>query len=85
MTNIEIRNCEDALRVLAAFLDHELDDATGEQLERHLETCRSCWSRSEFEKRLKSSLAELASEPVPAALNDHVQGLMRRFTVTGGE
>jgi anti-sigma factor (TIGR02949 family) len=85
MMKTEIRNCEDALRLVAAHLDRELDGATGEQLERHLATCRSCWSRAEFEKRLKASIAELASEPVPPALNERVHGLIGRFTVARGE
>jgi anti-sigma factor (TIGR02949 family) len=80
MTTTEIRSCEDALRLLAAHLDHELDDAVHGQVERHLETCRSCYSRAEFERRLKASLAELGTEPVSPALADRVHTLIRKFT-----
>jgi anti-sigma factor (TIGR02949 family) len=85
MTAIRIRNCEEALHVLAAHLDGELDGATGEQFERHLATCRSCYSRAEFEKRLKAILAGLAREPVPDELAIRVRGLIGRFTVAGNE
>jgi anti-sigma factor (TIGR02949 family) len=83
MMNTEIRTCEEALRVLAAHLDAEIDNATAAQLERHLTTCRSCYSRAEFERRLKASIAELARTPVPPELAQRVRALMGRFSVAG--
>jgi anti-sigma factor (TIGR02949 family) len=85
MTRTEVRTCEEALRLLAAHLDGELDGATGAQLERHFSTCRSCFSRAEFETRLKTSLAGLAREPVSPELAGRVRGLISRFSVAGGE
>ena len=85
MTKNEIRSCEDALRLLAAYLDRELPAPTDARVEQHLETCRSCYSRAEFEKRLKASLAELGKEPVQPALAERVHTLIRTFTVAGGE
>jgi anti-sigma factor RsiW len=83
MTNIE--RCEDALRLLAAHLDRELDAPASRQVERHLEICRSCYSRAEFEKRLKERLAELGEAQVRTELADRVQTLIRTFTVAGGD
>ena len=85
MTKSEIRSCEDALRLLAAYIDGELTAPTDARLESHLETCRSCYSRAEFERRLKASLAELGQEPVRPALAERVQTLIRSFTVAGGD
>lgn len=76
----EIRSCEDALRVLAAHLDGELGPQTHDEVERHLATCRSCYSRAEFERRLKSQVAELGRQPVRPELSERVQKLMRNFT-----
>lgn len=84
MTRTEIRSCEDALRVLAAHIDRELDTQARDQVERHLEICRSCFSRAEFERRLKEHLAELGSEPVRPELADRVHTLIRTFSVAGG-
>lgn len=84
MTN-EIRSCEEALRLLAAHLDRELDAHTTRSMEHHLETCRSCYSRAEFEKRLKTSLAELGSEPVRPELEVRVRTMIRAFTVAGDQ
>lgn len=85
MSTTEIRSCEDALRLLAAHIDRELDAPMGTRMERHLKTCRSCYSRLEFEKRLKESLARLGHEPVRPELAGRVQELIRDFTVAGGD
>jgi anti-sigma factor (TIGR02949 family) len=84
MSETEIRNCEDALRHLAAYLDRELKPPGAEQLERHLDTCRSCYSRAEFEQRLKERVAELGRERVAPELSERVQTLVRTFNVAGG-
>lgn len=84
MSTSEIRGCEDALRHLAAHLDRELDAPTRDRMERHLETCRSCYSRAEFERRLKESLAALDREPVRPELASRVRTLIGSFTVAGG-
>jgi anti-sigma factor (TIGR02949 family) len=79
-----IQSCEDALRLLAGHLDRELDERATQQVERHLEICRSCYSRAEFEKRLKERVAELGHEPVRPELAHRVQTLIRSFTLAGG-
>jgi anti-sigma factor (TIGR02949 family) len=84
MTGTEITSCAEALRLLAEHLDGELDGHLHGEMERHLATCRSCFSRSEFEARLKASIAELGRESVPAELSERVRTLIREFTVTSG-
>ena len=68
--------CEDALRLLAQYLDRELSDGEHTEVERHLHTCRSCFSRAEFERRLKGELAALSAAAVPTALQDRVRALL---------
>lgn len=85
MSTREIASCEDALRLLAAHLDGELDDRTDAEMERHLSRCRSCYSRAEFEKRLKASVAALREEPVSPELSGRLQNLIRTFTVAPSE
>jgi anti-sigma factor (TIGR02949 family) len=75
----EITSCTEALRLLAAHLDGELDDHKHAEMERHLDTCRSCYSRSEFEQRLKVIIAELAEEPVPPDVATRVRTLVSQF------
>lgn len=75
--NVEIRGCEDALRHLAEYLDGEFASVTS--LENHLSKCRSCYSRAEFERRLKQRLGQLADEPVRPRLSTRVDELLGRF------
>lgn len=85
MSTTDIRSCEDALRLLAAHIDRELDPLSQDRMERHLETCRSCYSRAEFETRLKDNIAALGHEPVRPELASRVHTLIRDFTVPGGD
>ena len=80
-----IKSCEDALRLLAAYLDGELESPSDLELERHLATCRSCYSRAEFERRLKDHVASVGREPVRPALADRVRTMIRKFTVSGAD
>lgn len=82
MARVEHRHidCEEALRRLAEYLDHELDEVPETEVAHHLETCRSCYSRAEFESGLKSRLRELRQEPVPPSFEDRICNLARGFT-----
>lgn len=74
----EIR-CEEAIRRLARYLDGELGDRKEAEVERHLETCRSCWSRAEFERRLRRRLTRLRREEVNVDFEERIRTLLRRF------
>lgn len=80
-----IESCEDALRLLAAHLDGELDGPSDRELERHLDTCRSCYSRAEFERRLKDRVATVGHEAVRPELAERVHTMIRKFTVSGAD
>lgn len=77
-TKGEIR-CEEALRHLAAYLDGELGDRKGAEVRNHLETCRSCWSRAEFERRLRTRLTELRAGEVRDDFERRIRQLIQRF------
>ena len=72
-------DCEEALRRLVEYLDAELHGESEREMEQHLERCRSCFSRVEFEKRLKTSTAELRHEPVPPELERRIRALVDTF------
>lgn len=84
MPRLEQQNidCEEALRRLAEYLDHELGDAPDAEVKKHLETCRSCYSRAEFERGLKSRLRELRHEPVDPAFESRICELARNFSTS---
>jgi anti-sigma factor (TIGR02949 family) len=79
-------NCDEALRMLAAYLDHELYFGEHEDVERHLEICRSCFSRAAFERRLKGEVARLGREEVRPGFEERVRRMLNSFaTSSAGE
>ncbi|WP_332815044.1 zf-HC2 domain-containing protein [Ramlibacter sp.] len=72
-------DCEQALSRLFDFLDHELDGDERDAMQRHLATCRSCWSRADFERRLKAKLRETRPlEPAARAVG-RIRRLLQTF------
>ena len=67
MTKKQTINCEQALARIFEFVDHELSAQEHETMQEHLHTCKSCFSRAEFERRLKGKLTRLREEAAPAA------------------
>jgi anti-sigma factor (TIGR02949 family) len=75
-------NCEEALRLLAAYLDHELYFTEREGVQRHLEICRSCFSRAEFERRLKGEISRLGREEITPDFEQRIRRLLGSFTTS---
>lgn len=78
MTEKEIK-CEQALRQVLAYVDRELDEREHSAMQRHLHVCKSCYSRMEFERRLKRKVGELRDEEVPTRLGERIKGLLQGF------
>lgn len=72
-------DCEEALKRLFDFLDHELNDDERDAMQRHLSTCRSCYSRESFERRLKTRLRELRRDEPVVDAQERIKRLMRNF------
>ncbi|WP_440994938.1 anti-sigma factor family protein [Arhodomonas sp. SL1] len=71
--------CEEVIRQLFAYLDRELDAATRAELDHHMDTCRECFSRAEFERRLRERVREATAEEAPERLHRRVQDILERF------
>lgn len=71
--------CDEALRLLASFLDGELQVVTRDRVEHHLEICRACFSRAEFERRLKAELGRLGREEISPGFQQRIQQLLGSF------
>jgi anti-sigma factor (TIGR02949 family) len=81
MSDSSIITCEEALSLLAEYLDGELAQGDRSTLERHLAICRGCFSRTEFERLLRERLASLGSEPPTPAFAQRVRTMVERFTL----
>ena len=65
--------CEEAVKKLHEYLDHELDHASAEQVEKHLEICRTCCDHMEFEKHMKKLIHECCcQQKAPAFLKEKI-------------
>ena len=72
-------SCEQVLVHLFAYLDNALDAPTSAEIERHLEGCRGCFSRAEFERRLRERVAETGTVSAPDTLRARIKALTERF------
>jgi anti-sigma factor (TIGR02949 family) len=70
-------DCERALQRLFELIDHELDGEEREAIQRHLDTCRSCFSRASFERRLKAKLRPLHQEEADARARARIEALLK--------
>lgn len=71
--------CEEVVQRLFPYLDRELDDTTNAEIEHHLDSCRGCYSRAEFERKLKAKVAETGQSEAPERLRKRLKGLIERF------
>ncbi|HLA84263.1 MAG TPA: zf-HC2 domain-containing protein [Thermoguttaceae bacterium] len=69
--------CEDLFAALIEYVDGELDAETSAMIERHLEECPACELVVDNIRRTISVYAADASVDVPAALHEHLDGLLR--------
>jgi anti-sigma factor RsiW len=81
----EILTCTEAIRMLVEYLDEELDRNRSGALEDHLDACRSCKSRHEFEKGLRDRVSALGHAPVRHEFHDRIRALVARFEKETGE
>jgi anti-sigma factor (TIGR02949 family) len=70
-------DCEQALRQIFEYIDRELAADDQAAMERHLHTCRSCFSRAEFERLLKQRVGELRDEDASPHMSQRIRALFR--------
>lgn len=80
MSDETFLDCESVLRDLFAWVDGELGDDRRKEMSDHLQRCRSCFSRAEFESRLKTHLREVGGVPVPLQVERRIRSVISRLT-----
>lgn len=71
-------DCNAALESLFDFLDGELDDALEERLRAHVQECKPCFERADFERRFLAAVQTArAEERCPKALRERVLMTLR--------
>lgn len=72
-------DCDEVVAQLLPFLDGEIEGERRRRFERHLEECRSCCSRAEFELALRRRVRELAALPPPPSLRERIARIIDQF------
>lgn len=68
--------CEEVVQQLFTYLDGDVDDARSVEIDRHLEACRECCSRLEFEKRLRKKIQGSGTQQAPERLYRRVRRIL---------
>lgn len=73
--------CSKALESLYLFIDNEMDDASCEEIQAHIEECGPCLSEFDLERVVKSLVSRSCHEVAPAPLRDKVLVSIRTVQV----
>jgi mycothiol system anti-sigma-R factor len=69
--------CREAVHRMWSYLERALDPVAMEEVEVHLDTCTKCCGELEFNKHLRSMVAERNAVPVmPAELKSRMERLL---------
>ncbi len=77
MKKMQPITCEQALAIIFELIDHELRGDERKVMEAHLETCKSCFSRAEFERRLKEKLTGLRDTRPNVRMRGRIEKLLK--------
>jgi mycothiol system anti-sigma-R factor len=73
-------NCNEAVEKLWQYLDRELEGDKVIEIELHLQQCRGCFSRAEFERHLRLLLRRSCGcDQAPPELRARLTRLLRMF------
>ncbi len=75
MNDVKTISCEEAISKLLEYLDRECDGHSQAEIDKHLSVCQACYSRMEFETRLRSQLRQTGTQQVPDSLKGRIDQL----------
>lgn len=74
-------DCGQALEKLYLFIDHEMDDASCEEIEAHIKSCSPCLDEYDLERVVKSLVMRSCNEVAPEPLREKVLFSIRTVQV----
>ena len=75
------QDCAEILERAIFFIDNELDQADGAQIQHHLDECGPCLEEFDLERTVKALIARSCSEHAPDSLRAKVLLSIRRVQV----
>ena len=74
-------DCDAVMRQIFDYLDEEVDATTACDFQTHIDECRSCFSRVEFERVLKDRVRDSKDEALPESMQKRITKLMKSFSI----
>jgi mycothiol system anti-sigma-R factor len=74
-------DCNEILDRVYVFIDRELDDASSEQIQTHLDECGPCLREVDLERLVKALVARSCTERAPVALRQRVMFSIRQVQI----
>jgi anti-sigma factor (TIGR02949 family) len=72
-------SCEQVVQGVWEFLDKDMTPEAIATFQKHLDLCRSCFSKIEFEKMLRVSMQAKTDCKCPEKLKAKIQGIIELF------
>jgi len=72
-------SCEKVVQGIWEFLDQEMTPASLADVQKHLDLCRTCFSRIEFEKVLRVNLRTKTNHGCPEQLKLKIQKIIELY------
>jgi mycothiol system anti-sigma-R factor len=74
-------SCDEATARLFEYLDGELDGVSEEEVRRHLDVCKACYPRAQFEKHFIEALGRSQKD---GHASDELKGRILQALTEGG-
>ena len=74
-------DCNEILDRVYVFIDHELDNASSEQIQTHLDECGPCLREVDLERLVKALVARSCHERAPVELRQRVMFRIREVQI----
>lgn len=72
-------SCEQVIQGLRSFLDKDIKQDDVSQIKQHLELCRACFSRCEFEQLLRESMKKKTDCICPDKVKARIKSILDHF------
>lgn len=74
-------DCQQALEKLYLFIDHEIDNASCDEIQAHLDGCSDCLTEFDLERIVKQLVSRSCAEQAPEPLRQKVLYSIRTVSV----
>jgi mycothiol system anti-sigma-R factor len=74
-------DCDEILKRMVLFVDHELEDADLHEIQRHLDECAPCLADYDLERTVKTLVARACHDQAPETLRRRIQVRIRQVHV----